>query len=168
MVRFVAVFAAAVAALALAGAAMTAAPAHPLTVSLTVDGNFQTIGCCGVSFNGDPATVVLPGIGRATLTVGLTSSGPLNFPPNGATFLSVYITTASGDTLVIFGSAATGTTSVPLLASGTWSVSPLSTGRFAAATGSGTWSVILTVTESGTVVHPAEVVLALAGEITLR
>jgi hypothetical protein len=110
--------------------------------------------------------VVVPGIGRATLTAGLGVCGVVGCFPDGSSSLSLQFVTPSGDTLWITGTG-TGTLATPESGAGTWTVSSASTGRFAGASGSGTYtaSVIVTGTSSGGPA-PSELTFSVTGTIT--
>jgi hypothetical protein len=159
--------AATIAAFAFAGAG-SAAATLPFNVSMTVDAGTMPTGCCADSTTGLPTSVVVPGIGRATLTAVFGVCGVVGCFPDGSSLLSLQFVTPSGDTLWIIGTG-TGTLATPESGAGTWSVSSASTGRFAGASGSGTYtaSVIVTGTSSGGPA-PSELTFSLAGTITRR
>jgi hypothetical protein len=158
--------AAAISALGFAGAT-SAAPTLPFNVSMTVDAQTLPGGCCSTSTIGVPTSVVVPGLGRATLTARLFVCGVTYCFPNGSSLLSLRFVTPSGDTLLIFGTGP-GSLALPESA-GTWTVSSASTGRFAGATGTGTYtaSVVVTGTSNGGPV-PSELTFSLTGSITRR
>jgi hypothetical protein len=90
-------------------------------------------------------TTAFPRLGRATLSALFTRCGASYCFPSGENSLFLKFETPSG-TLAIEGFATGGTFS----ATGTWDVaSGISTGRFAGATGSGTWSATFTPTGPG-------------------
>ena len=158
--------AAAISALGFAGAT-SAAATLPFNVSMTVDAQTLPGGCCSTSTTSVPTSVVVPGIGRATLTARLFVCGVTYCFPNGSSLLSLRFDTPSGDTLLIFGTGP-GSLAVPESA-GTWSVSSASTGRFARASGAGTYtaSVVMTGSSSGGPA-PSELTFSLTGTITRR
>jgi hypothetical protein len=158
-------FAATVAVLAFA-AAGSAAATLPFNVSMTVEAGTLPTGCCADSTTGLPTVVVVPGIGRATLTAEFFVCGVVGCFPDGFSSLSLQFATPSGDTLWIVG---TGTLATPENGAGAWSVSSASTGRFAGATGAGiyTASVIVTGTSTGGPA-PSELTFSLTGTITRR
>jgi hypothetical protein len=160
-------FAAALAALAFAGAG-SAAATLPFNVSTTVEAGTLATGCCADSTTGLPTSVVVPGLGRATLTAEFFVCGVVGCFPDGFSSLSLQFVTPSGDTLLVVGSG-TGTLATPEHGAGTWSVSSASTGRFAGATGAGTYtaSVIVTGTSTGGPA-PSELTFSLVGTITRR
>jgi hypothetical protein len=157
--------AATIAAFAFAGAG-SAAATLPFSVSMTVDAGTLPSGCCTDFTTGLPTSVVVPGIGRATLTAEFGVCGVLRCFPDGYSAMSLRFVTPSGDMLLIAGTG-TGTLATPESGAGTWSVSRASTGRFAGASGSGTYtaSVIVTGTSSGGPA-PSELTFSLAGTIT--
>jgi hypothetical protein len=160
-------FAATVAVLAFA-AAGSAAATLPFNVSMTVEAGTLPTGCCADSTTGLPTVVVVPGIGRATLTAEFFVCGVVGCFPDGFSSLSLQFATPSGDTLWIVGTG-TGTLATPENGAGAWSVSSASTGRFAGATGAGiyTASVIVTGTSTGGPA-PSELTFSLTGTITRR
>jgi hypothetical protein len=159
--------AATIAAFAFAGAG-SAAATLPFSVSMTVEAGTMPTGCCADSTTGLPTSIVVRGIGRATLTAGLGVCGTGGCFPNGFSLLSLQFVTPSGDTLWIIGTG-TGTLATPESGAGTWTVSSASTGRFAGASGSGTYtaSVIVTGTSSGGPA-PSELTFSVTGTITRR
>jgi hypothetical protein len=168
MTRLITLLAAAtIAAFAFAGVG-SAAATLPFNVSMTVEAGTMPTGCCADSTTGLPTSVVVPGIGRATVTAVFGVCGVVGCFPDGFSLLSLQFVTPSGDTLWITGTG-TGTLAVPESGAGTWTVSRASTGRFAGASGSGTYtaSVIVTGTSSGGPA-PSELTFSLIGTITLR
>ena len=168
MTRLIALLSAAtIAAFAFAGAG-SAAPTLPFNVSMTVEAGTLPGGCCSDSTTGLPTSVVVPGIGRATLTAEFGVCGVVYCFPDGSSGLSLRFVTPSGDTLLIVGNG-TGSLAVPESGAGTWTVSSASTGRFAEASGAGTYtaSVIVTGPSSGGPA-PSELTFSLTGTITLR
>ena len=168
MTRLVALLSAAtMAALAFAGVG-SAAATLPFNVSMTVEAGTLPGGCCTDSTTGVPTSVVVPGVGRATLTAEFSVCGVVYCFPDGSSSLSLRFVTPSGDILWITGFG-TGTLAVPENGAGTWSVSSASTGRFAGATGAGTYtaSVVVTGTSSGGPV-PSELTFSLTGTIARR
>ena len=158
--------AAAISALGFAGAT-SAAATLPFNVSMTVDAQTLPGGCCSTSTASVPTSVVVPGIGRATLTARLFVCGVTYCFPNGSSLLSLRFDTPSGDTLLIFGTGP-GSLAVPESA-GTWSVSSASTGRFARASGAGTYTASVIVTGPGSGgPAPSELTFSLTGTITRR
>ena len=161
------VSAATLAAFAFAGAG-SAAATLPFNVSMTVEAGTMPTGCCADSTSSLPTSVVVPRIGRATLTAVFGVCGVVGCFHDGSSLLSLQFVTPSGDTLWIIGTG-TGTLAVPENGAGTWSVSSASTGRFAAASGAGTYtaSVIVTGPSSGGPA-PSELTFSLTGTITRR
>jgi hypothetical protein len=168
MTRLVALLSVAtVAALAFVGAG-SAAATLPFDVSMTVRAGTMPAGCCTDFTFGLPTSVVVHGIGRATLTADFGVCGVLRCFPDGFSSLGLQFVTPSGDTLWIVGTG-TGTLATPEHGAGTWSVSSASTGRFAGATGTGTYaaSVIVTGPSTGGPA-PSELTFSLTGTITRR
>jgi hypothetical protein len=158
--------AAAISALGFAGAT-SAAATLPFNVSMPVDAQTLPGGCCSTSTTSVPTSVVVPGIGRATLTARLFVCGVTYCFPNGSSLLSLRFVTPSGDTFLIFGTG-TGSLALPESA-GTWSVSSASTGRFAGASGAGTYTASVIVTGPGSGgPAPSELTFSLNGTITRR
>jgi len=89
---------------------------------------------------------VFPHIGRATVDESLSRCGPAYCYPDGDNFLVLIFTTPNGDRLWLVGDGlGTTDTASSFTGTGTWSVyNPLSTGRFASATGSGTYTATFT------------------------
>lgn len=168
MTRLISLLSAAIiTAFACAGAG-SAAATLPFNVSMTVEAGTMPTGCCADSTTGLPTAVVVPGIGRATVTAVFGVCGVVGCFPNGFSSLSLRFVTPSGDTLWIVGTG-TGTIAAPENGAGTWSVSSASTGRFAGATGAGTYTatVIVTGTSTGGPA-PSQLVFSLTGTITRR
>jgi hypothetical protein len=159
MTRFVAFLVAGAAAIAVAATASSAAATPPnFTLTTTVDARSAIGGCCT-----DTADATMSGafqrIGKASLTeIFSRCDASYCFPngqdTNGENSMSMNFVTPSGDTLLLVGDGLGQTfTQSGYSGSGTWTVwSPASTGRFARATGSGTYTA--TFTFSGEFVYP--------------
>jgi hypothetical protein len=89
---------------------------------------------------------VFPHIGLATLDASLSRCSPAYCYPDGDNSLGLIFTTQNGDRLWLVGDGlGTTDTASGFTGTGTWSVyNPLSTGRFASATGSGTYTATFT------------------------
>jgi hypothetical protein len=165
MTRTVALLAAFVTSLTLAATA-TATQPPTFRFTTTLDAVDSHGGCCSDSMTGE-TTGVFPHIGRATLSVGFTRCGASYCGPNGENYLFLNFVTPSGATLVVSGYATGGL----FTANGTWDIfSGPSTGRFADATGSGTWSASFTATGPGdplTGLTPGTLAISLAGSLSL-
>lgn len=139
----------------------------PIDISMTVEALTRPAGCCSDVTNSSPTTVVLPRLGRVTLTASLSVCGASRCLPNGQTTFSVVLTAPSGDELFIGGTTSSGSLGTQS-GSGTWTVG--GTGRFANATGSGTWSAATTfgapLPDGGGT--PTALTFSIAGSIKLR
>ena len=115
------------------------------TLSTTMDGkNGFSRGSGDDSFG--TTSGVFPHIGLATLDATLQRCNPAYCYPNGDNFLGLIFTTKNGDRLWLVGDGlGTTDTASGFTGTGTWSVvNPGSTGRFARATGSGTYTATFT------------------------
>jgi hypothetical protein len=137
---FIFVIATGFAALAVAaGTSPAATTPTNFTLTTTLDGRDYLGGCCTDSIDAT-STGAFPRIGRATLSATYFRCPRAYYctQPNGDSVLSLQFVTPTGDTLTLVGYGDdTGT--------GTWMVGS-STGRFAKATGSGTYSVTYSYT----------------------
>jgi hypothetical protein len=99
---------------------------------------------------------VFPMIGRATLDASLSRCSPAYCYPDGDNSLVLIFTTQNGDRVWLVGDGlGTTDTASGFTGTGTWSVyDPLSTGRFASATGSGTYTA--TFSYNGVFEYPFE------------
>lgn len=143
----------------------SAASTTPLGISEIADATTLATGCCSEVTAGSATRIVLPGIGRATVTASLDVCGITACYPDGFSGLSVRIVTQSGDTLALEGS---GTGSLGTHSGqGTWTVSSESTGRFADTRGTGVYTAAVSGFGSG---YPIPSVLAffLTGSISFR
>ena len=137
--------AAAVLTLSLAGvSAVSASPATtevaaasaPFNATFTAPGG-ALMGCCYFFLFLDPTQVTIPRIGRATVSGEIRECGSLCGPEARGTTLFLMLTTPSGDTLTLGGFNPN--FGPPL----TWTVLD-GTGRFADASGSGTYTFEVT------------------------
>ena len=157
-----------VAAMTLAAAA-SAAPDR-FAFSKTIDAVRHFGGCCANITRGETTTGI-PRLGRATLTVDFFVCGASYCPPGGQASVFIVIVTRSGDRLqletVVTSISRLGTAET---ASGTWTVfSNTSTGKFASAIGSGTFTVTSTTTgPGGPGGAPAVLTISLDGTLSLE
>lgn len=117
-----------------APALRVAAPSPPFNATFTAPGG-AFMGCCYFFIVLTPTEVTIPRIGRATVSGGISQCGSLLCgPAEAGTTLSLVFTTPSGGTLTLGGFRHASSTG-PL----TWTVVD-GTGRFADASGSGTYT----------------------------
>jgi hypothetical protein len=151
-------FAVIVAALAFATAA-GASPAstqtpHNFHASIDTGYGFGQGECCLFWYFGTPTSVNLPKVGPTTLTTFFIQcfSSFVCDPLNSQ--LTMTFQTKSGDQLVLLGyapnlgTASNDGTSYQIGVEGVWTVQPTSTGKFASAEGSGTFSFLLSGTQA--------------------
>ena len=159
---------AAVAALTLAGTGGAAPDRFAFTKTFEA---VRFIGGCCTDINLGETTTGIPRLGRAALGVQFIVCGASRGPPSGQANVGVTIVARSGDTLQL-STVATSTSGLasPETASGTWTVNMSgSTGKFASATGSGTFTVTSTVTGvGGPAGAPALLTISLDGTLSLK
>jgi hypothetical protein len=146
----------------------TASPSAtiPIDISMTVDALTRPGGCCTDTTTSSPTTVVLPRLGRVTLSASLSVCGVTRCLPNGATNFSVSLEAPSGDTIHLFGSTDSGSLGNQS-GSGTWTAG--GTGRFAQVSGSGTWSAAAAFVGPGSPAGtPTLFTFSVIGSIKLR
>ena len=138
-----------------AAARVAAPPAATFNATIAAP-SVVILGCCHTSIGLAPTEVVIPRIGRATVTGSLRWCGSSQFSPCPETAgwtLSLVFTTPSGDTLTLGGYSPT---AFP------WAVVD-GTGRFAESSGSGQYTFNVTVGEDGSVTT-----ITLSGTFRLR
>jgi hypothetical protein len=139
-----------------AAPARVAAPSAPFNATFTAPGG-ALMGCCYFFIRLDPTEVTIPRIGRATVSGEISECGSLCGPEERGTTLFLMFTTPSGDTLTL-GGFKHASVSAPL----TWSVIG-GTGRFAHASGSGTYTFDAAFLPAG-----LETTVTLSGTFRLR
>jgi hypothetical protein len=142
--RKVALVVVAVATLAVGVESASAVPTN-FTFSTTIDAKNGFASGSGDQTFGT-SSGVFPRIGRATVDESLSRCSAAYCYPDGDNFVGLIFTTQNGDQLWLVGDGlGTTDTASGFTGTGTWSVyNPLSTGRFASATGSGTYTATFT------------------------
>lgn len=171
MRRFLALLLAGVATVAIAAAASPAATTPTnFTVRTTLDARDAALDCCTDTVDASTSGAFAR-IGRASVSEVFDRCGPSYCYPDGQNHVSMAFVTRSGDTLLLVGGGL-GTTFTPsgFTGTGSWFVwSPASTGRFAGATGSGTYTA--TFTFNGVFVYPysyGTLDITLSGNLSFR
>jgi hypothetical protein len=174
MSRFVAFLVAGVATVAVVATASPAATTPTnFTVTTTIDAISAIGGCCTDNADGT-TTGAFRRIGKASLAETFSRCDPSYCFPNGQdtngeNSMSMTFVTSSGDELMLVGDGLGQTlTQSGYGGSGTWTVwSPGSTGRFARATGSGTYTATFTYTAFGFPYSSGTLSITLSGNLSL-
>jgi hypothetical protein len=160
------VVAAATLAVAVTAASASTSPTN-FTFSTTIDSRDVFGGCCTDSSFGS-TTGVFPHLGRAKVDEGFGRCDPSYCYPDGSNHVNVVFTAQNGDQLWLSGDGlATVGTDANYTGTGTWSVyQPLSTGRFASAQGSGTYTATFTTTAVFPYYSLGKLSITLSGNLT--